>query len=366
MRFFFTIGACLLLFGCTPGSGQRWGEERWDTTTNYRLTAEIMSWDRPIYGEGDFLFAGDLLIFEGATDDALFSVYRSKHDSLLFLGSFLRQGHGPWEATDAEAFYFPNSRTLVAVAYNPLGHSIRIPLDSSARLFDLSSWTEECYGETNPIPAYELVPIDDTLCIAQTFDGHNSLFSLYDTRREVWEPLDIPYPDDRGSMPYGQRAEAYMGSVAKHPTRNRFAYSNANSKLVLLFDVEERKAQRIEQPFCQIPEYEPQGRDRVRFTANHDNGYQLSVTGRRVYCADPRIDRLDREASIARNGYGAGYVREIFVMEWNGRPLATYSLDRPVCFPTVSPDDRYLYAFALDDKTLEGYFVRFRLPELPQ
>lgn len=60
MRFFFTIGACLLLIGCTPGSGQRWGEERWDTTTNYRLTAETVSWDRPIYGEGDFLFADDL------------------------------------------------------------------------------------------------------------------------------------------------------------------------------------------------------------------------------------------------------------------------------------------------------------------
>lgn len=351
------------MFSCTVERTDRWGEERWDGIPATELTGERVGWDKPVFQEGEFLFAEDRMILENDDAEQLFRVYRISRDSLLYAGSFLYQGRGPFELNTAEHFYDPLSRTLTLVGYNFMGKSIGIPLRPIENVFDYTTWNVCDYSELPPLMAYRIFPVSDSIYITQPFDGRNSLFALYNIRTGNLKHLDMPYPDNNESVPLSQRAEAYIGHIRKHPLENRFVYSNSNSKLVILFDLDDDTVSRISMPFRQIPEYVASGRDKVRFTANHDNGYQVVVTGSRIYCADPRIDRMKREESIERNGFDAGYVREIYAMDWEGNPVARYRLDRPVCYVQPSPDDRYLYAFCTDKESLDSHIVRFSLPE---
>lgn len=352
----------VFLTNCTNEQKNRWGEERWDNIPVIELTGELIQWDKPLYQEGGFVFIDEYVIFESDNDEFLFRAYRSSPDSLVYVGSFINQGRGPLELNTAELFYDRTTKTLTLVGYNPMGKSIRIPLQQKDNLFDHSTWTKDDYSTLPPIMAYRIIPVDDSVYITQPFDGQNSLFSFYNIGTGDLKHLNMPYPDNNSTVPLTQRAEAYIGQIRKHPTHHRFAYANSNSKLVMLFNVDNDSISQVSIPFHQIPEYVASGRDRVKYTANNDNGYQLAVTDSMVYCADPRIDRLDREASIIRNGFDAGYVREIFVMDWNGRPISRYRLDRPVCYIQPTPDNRYLYAFGLDNETLESHILKFRLP----
>lgn len=351
------------MVACTVEKPDRWGEEQWDAIPEVKLTGETVDWDKPLLTEGEFVFVEDYLIFENDDDGQLFSVYRQTQDSLLFVGSFLYQGQGPFELNAACHFYDPLSRRLTLVGYNFLGKSIDIPLQPIDNVFDYTTWSVSDYSGFPPLMAYQLVPVSDSVCITQPFDGQNSLFALYNIRTGRLQHLNVPYPDENESVPLHQRAEAYIGDIRKHPLKNRFVYANANSKLVIVFDLNGDTVSRVSIPFRQIPQYVASGRDQVRYTANNDNGYQVVVTDSRIYCADPQIDRLKWQESVDRNGFDAGYVRLIYTMDWEGRPVARYTLDRPVCYVQPSSDNRYLYAFYTNEDSLEPCFVRFLLPQ---
>lgn len=357
------IFAFCIFAGCSSEQKHRWGEEQWDNIIATELIGKPVPWNQPLYEESDFLLREDYVIFESDNSDCLFSVYRRSNDSLLFAGSFLHQGRGPFELNTAEQYYFPTDTILTIVGYNAMGKSFRIPLQQVDNLFDNNTWKRDDYSQWPAIMAYRIFPVNDSIYITQPFDGQNSLFALYNIKTGGLKHLNIPYPDNSPSVPLSQRAEAYIGNIRKHPAKDRFVYANSNSKLIILFDLKSDTISRVSMPIRQIPEYVASGRDKVRFTANNDNGYQIAVTESRIYCADPKIDRLNRDESISRNGYDPGYVREIYVMDWNGKPVARYNLDQPVCYVQPSPDNRYLYAFCTDKESFESHIIRFALPE---
>lgn len=78
----------------------------------------------------------------------------------------------------------------------------------------------------------------------------------------------------------------------------------------------------------------------------------------------PKIDYSDREKSIKRNGYSPGYVKEVYLCDWNGNPVHKYLLDRPVCYIQPDTDDEWLYAFYLHPESFEPEMVRFKLPDI--
>ena len=346
--------------GCS--SNGTWGDEKWTEEAIF-LEGEDVYVDQTIWNEGDLIFLDDYVIFENAHDGKLFSLYAMMNDSLKLIGDFLTRGRGPFELMDADIYYLKNDNMLMLVGYNMLGKSIAIPLHNIENVLNTETWIEIDYGR-NPIRAYYMHPIKDSVFIMQIFEECNNMFAIFNVDENLSKHyLNILYPDNQ-SIINGIKGDAYHGWTVKHPTRNQYVYSNMNSQYVKIFTLDDNNALIDEiVVFDQIPLYDIDVTNRkVKITGHPQDGLQICVSERFIYYADPKIDLMNRQQSIARNGFLPGYFKEIYVSDWDGIPLAKYVLDRPVCYLQSDPNDKYLYAFYLQESSYEPMMVRFSRP----
>lgn len=349
---------------CTLNHEKQWGAERW-LEEFITLKGDDVYVGQTIWNEADLIFIDDHVIFGNAHDGKLFSLFVMENDSLMFKGAFLNKGRGPFELMDADIYYLKNNNILMLVGYNPLGKSIAIPLDNINNVLDTKTWVEIDYSDIGPIRAYCIHPIKDSVFLMQIFEERNNMYAVFDVCRKTSKSyLSIFYPDNQ-SFTDGIKGKAYHGWTVKHPSRNQYVYSNMNSKYVTIFTLDDVNSLVKETIiFHQIPSYKINVDNRnVRFTGNHQGGNQICVSEKYIYYADPKFDLMDYEGSIRKNGFSPGYFKDVYVSDWEGKPLAKYRLDRPVCYLQSDLDGKYLYAFYIHEDSYESMMVRFELPK---
>lgn len=353
------IGMCVL---CGCEGRKNWSEEKWQGL-EYPLTATSVNVDRIIFTESDLIFIDDYVIFENWDKDKYYSVFRISQDSLKFTGSFLTKGNGPFEVNASSIHFLNRDSVLMIVAYNPRGKSFVIPVNNLKNVFDFSAWSVVDYPYVESF-AYNLLPVTDSTYLMQGFGDSDDLFTLLNTGSEQVSSLGVRYPDSGNEVTCYNKSQIYSGDLRKRPSARQFVYSCSNSKFVEIFTLGDSTVSNRIRLFDRLPICTQRTDGTYKIVDHHESGYQLSVTDAFIYCADPKIDYSDRERSIKRNGYSPGYVKEVYLCDWNGNPVHKYLLDRPVCYIQPDTDDEWLYAFYLNPESFEPEMVKFKLPDI--
>lgn len=357
----------LWLFAVTPlfdgcAESRDSAADRWKGK-EHRLVAEALYSDREILSFGRIVQTDEHFILKQPEEGGEFSVFHLVGDSLIFDGAFLLFGRGPLEVNAGRVYYIPEENSVVVVGYNFYGKTIVIPLDSVSNLFSHDTWRE--YNNTQLQSATGIIPIDTASYILHIVD-EKKMFALFAGQPPAMTVLDVEYPDDVAVEAWEKTAYAYGGSISVRSGHNQFAYSSDNGHYVAVYTYN-RNGQIAKEVviFDILPEYTVTG-GKVRKEDACLDGLSLSVSKNYIYLNDKNLTLGDlrSETAMAKNGYPAGYTKTIYVSDWEGNAVVKYELDRAVAYCSIDKNDEYLYAFSLNEETLEPDLVRFKLPEL--
>ncbi len=342
---------------------------RWDGL-EHQLTAEPIASDSVILEFSEITSIGDYLIIGASHADKIFSLYKLQGDSVKYQGSFLNKGRGPAEVMAANLYYLPEYNSVVMVGYNFFGRNIVVPVDKIENLLDVNTWkiydNDITYGHQN------IRPIDTSSFILHKFSGQDATeddcmfatFAVGDTT--LTTIAGIVYPKDNVNVEFRERADMYAATqIVKRPGYPQFVNSIQDNHYVKVFTLNEsRQVASQFDLFNELPEYTADVNGNAVRGKSNKSGLHSDVSKNYIYLSDPKLTNETRSRAREINGYPPGYCKEIYVSDWEGKPVVKYVADVPICYFAVDDNEEYAYVCTYDQETLEEKLVRFRLPKL--
>ena len=352
---FYTLGFMLAGMSCTRSSKDL---SQWDNLAEKQLVVQQIPADVPIpvASRTMILIEDKYLIVDIAENDKFCSLYRLTNDSLFFVGYFLNRGRGPNELMEEDIFYLPENNTLVAVGYNPMGKLISIPLNEINNVFEPQTWRISSYPHLGS-SANGGIPIDSDTYIGKKRTEDDQMFAIYHINDSTYTDVGIVYPD--GDKTVSAKKVSHYGSrIYRRPGYdNQFVFSSMEGNYVTTFSLENNKARDQNDIFTRYPEYIRGSLDKTG-----PRGLLTVAATNYLYFGDQKVNRMTMFDAMNENGYMAGYVKEIYVSDWEGNPVDRYLLDRPFKPKTVDRNEQYLYGFSYVEESLDVMVARIKIP----
>lgn len=324
------------------------------------LTHQLLKPDTILGSFTHMIVVDSAVIISCIDTDPICTRFVVRGDSLLAREYFLRQGHGPAEAMGyADMQYFPEDSSFQVFGYT-IGdnYCFRFPMHDTALIRQPARWHRQPITEKDPGSFSQLLFADHRNFIVQRFDQEDEMF-WYGTPDTLY-PLGIPYPDDGQEAGGIAKASAYVGMLAKHPTEPKFLYASRNSgKYVFTFTVDtathtvtDRRVLLNEYPVYEVRADglnvvpQPESPCPARCTVSEDYIFMLYIGG-----------------TFRKPESGGIYSDIVRVYDWDGNPVRSFRLDKPVYMLHADAAARYLYGHTTDRASYEPLLLRFPLPE---
>lgn len=286
----------------------------------------------------------------------LFSYYRLRNDTLIFISQVQKRGRGPYEALAGQAVFMPECNSLYLIDPQTRQKAFRVDLNLENGLSDINTW------ETFVLPtAQNLMSIIPADCegnfIAQILDNREHMFGIFQAGEATVSPLDIPYPKTDVTCPDITLGTAFLGTLRKRPEKEEYVFSAQNSRYVMLFSVKNGKANNIRYLYNALPQFTLAADGiNTRMSGENPSGFYVQATKKYIYLIPRNHREADREMLDHSPAFGSAY--ETFVFDWDGKPIKKILADKPLKSVTVTGDDLFLYAKYVDPKTLVESIVR--------
>lgn len=351
--------AVLFCAGCSTAPAPEGAAFDWEANETL-LPHRLLRTDGPLGGINSLLATDSTLIVSCIDTDPICTKFAIRGDSLVETDRFLHKGRGPAEAPwYAEMQYFPDDSSCCLFGYtNGDNYRFRFPMNDPALIREPVRWERQPVMKRDLGACCQLRFADSLHFIAQRFDLPDDMF-WYGTSDTLY-PLGIPYPDDGNRAGGIAKAGVYTGWLAKHPAEPKFLYATRNSgKYAFIFTVDTARHTVADRHLLlnEYPVYEvladgmnavpkPESPLPVRCAVSKDHIFLLYIGG-----------TYEHPAS------GGMYSDRIRVYDWEGRPVRSFRLDKPIFGLYIDTDGSCLYGSAIDRETAEPQLLRFRLPE---
>lgn len=336
-------------------------EERW-AGKEFALMAETIRSDRELLNDSPIVIFKNHLVLKSHESDKFFSLFELNGDNIKYINNFLSTGRGPYEVAAAYGHYMQEENMFCMVGYNLYGKNMFVPLDDPNNLFDLGSWRVSENNLTQA--AIGLIPISSSFMLVMRAGENNRMFAVMDVDNNTIEDIDVVVPDDIDAPLWEKLASIYQGRMRKRPGHSQFAYSSQQGHIVKVFELTDKQVRNQFDIFDELPKYYYDG-NRIRREDKNKRGFSLEVTEKFIYIGDRKLtDAVTADEARRINGYPSGYIKTIYVSDWEGNPVIKYELDRAVAYCSIDQNDEYLYAFAYNAETLVPDLVRFKLPKI--
>jgi hypothetical protein len=169
--------------------------------------------------------------------------------------------------------------------------------------------------------------------------------------------FSYPVQSNEEQMSNRHKALAFQGDFKRKPTGDKIVFAASTSELIEILKIDSSgEMNMIFQWHGNIGKYTPYGDGKKHTSAAISSDSKVVFV--RVNTTNKYIYLLYSGKIIKNNIANAYKGKSIFVIDWDGNPVARYNLDIDVSCIAVSDDDKTLYAIAEQEDT---NLVKFKL-----
>jgi hypothetical protein len=163
--------------------------------------------------------------------------------------------------------------------------------------------------------------------------------------------FEYPYKDKRERQ-LTNRSNAYQGTLAINPSKNKFVYSSFNGKIIHFYKIENNNIKLISKIEDEYPLYQKRNDEQgsIAFKREGKVGYIATyATDKYVYAIFSGKEILEQKSVNYEGGI-------LHIFDWNGYLVKEYQLDILCSYLCVSEDDNKLWAITSDPDIMLVYF----------
>lgn len=263
------------------------------------------------------------------------------------IGRFGNIGQGPLEILFGSSAYLANG---CIVAYNDQSKTVvKYNLDSLRNGASDGAPVRLTKHQISDALISRLIPMNDSVFVAGGIYKSHYQHLIFDSNSQVLDYAINVYNVADSSFNVDTRFLSNQGYMAKHPVKNKFAYSINFSSNLDFFEVAGNKIKLIKSLRLGDPVYESlvEAKEQLfmaRPTKETIHGFiELCATPKYVYAlySDGKIFEAPRETKI------------VLVFDWNGKPVKKLLLDTNAFHIAVNEKEQSLFAIV---KNEEGGF----------
>ena len=273
-----------------------------------------------------------------------FGCFEINGDSLIMVDYFWRFGRGHNESI--RATYYQYDDYFYIKNYIDIEQAREVyKVDKIDDLMDSEKYSKLAVPASNDI--IDIVPIDDRELLV-TLSGYKTkeLFGILDSDNGMLTELSLKFPGISDSeVKASIISTVYNGMIAKRYGSPHYVYSTRDGNCVFIFKIENGKVKDFKEIFNIYPKYEisPDG-ENASFTREGLMGYKPTASANYFYL----LHREDEKPGG----------NEIFVFDWNGKPIRKIVLDRNVYLIDVSRDDSIIYGATVGEDDIEFVYAK--------
>lgn len=325
----------------------------------YDLVCSTDLWGMKI----DFVNGNQMFIQELSNTD-LYGKFQIRKDTLIREKGFLKRGNGPyevvnpflWRANEKDSIYIVNSQGVVTDIYKLHVKDIHSP----------NSWERIKFPtiKEGALIYPSLAMLDNVSCIvAGSIVNDINILSQINLRTGEMASLDFNFP--RYNYFSQIKAVEHMAycdaSVLKRPESTRLLYTCKIGRYVVLLDYDGNKINNQTELFSTYPTYNSESNYKLIKENDCLRGVIPQVTADFIYCLIIPYTREEALNMKEYKGLPNYFGDELVVFNWEGKRIASYCLDKPICHFNVTPDNKYIYASTFDEDNI--VIRKFILPD---
>jgi hypothetical protein len=292
------------------------------------------------------------------SDDKLIIIYDKKDTILDFFqlpeckylfGAGIRGG-GPDDFSpdyDSRFLHFAENELNI---FSSDGMLKRFTVDyRSKRIINNKSKSQRINTDHLGYPTNRFNILNDTLCYSLSQIAYNEGFEFVMINTKTKRNLPFsPYPDWLGKVwikddiPF-----VYIKNMASHPSGTRFASFYGYFKRWRIYDY---KTNLVRDIHVEVPPYSKNVNENVSERMVY-YGY-LRATAEYIYVECRNRKASDKPLTNT----------EIQVWDWDGNPVAVYTLDKKISLFTISEKEKKIYALNTDEENEDKIYV-YSIPE---
>lgn len=318
--------------------------------------------ERDFEAEQQFNLINDCYFFCTTTfsDTGELYLYRLDNDTLKWQSLITQKGEGPLEMSGNSRVCSTKEGDLVLFSTEYKTKIFTLPKERIADISVLSNWQRHI---TSSRIGYidKMVPIDTTRFLLTTVGDVSSMFATYQLGDTALTFIPCTYPDDE--FKNVSRSMMYYGDVTKHPAKEKYFYKCASGRYMYVFDLKDGRMENISYLYNEPPIY-TLAKDGVNVNEADNSflGGDFYVTEKYIYVKVINFTLKDFGKEHDRNnGYDCWFTNQIFVFDWSGNPVKSYSLDTYISDFAVDSKDQLLYAVTKNVETDDVSLIKYHL-----
>ncbi|WP_080904339.1 BF3164 family lipoprotein [Parabacteroides sp. Marseille-P3160] len=189
-------------------------------------------------------------------------------------------------------------------------------------------------------------------------DSGDKRFSIINTEQNtITQTGDYPLQDKISGVQPFVKASAYNGFIRFNAGKKRIAYISRNSEMFEIFDISTTELKLFYGNYTTIPKYQ-QISSNMGITVKTDyytNGRNICVSTTDDYIfilGKPHNVNIDKE-NVQK---ATDTVNQVFMFDWDGRPIAHYLLDCNLTSISATEDSKRLYGILNEEEARIVYF----------
>lgn len=344
------ILACL---SCCPDK-EKSSLERLKSVNNIEVKGSVLENDSILWSSYLVDMIGTRLIIQNFKTEYAFTIFNIENDRLVKENDLVQKGNGPHEMIYATCFI--DKATECLYFYNSNGSTIsmyKIDIHPFSNLYQTQNWRSQSivspknyFWSTNG--AFATMSDSTSILLGGSLFKTN-MFCLVTPDGEVVD-TDLLFPEDKcDAEPIVKRQVYNNGGIKKRTGRDQYLYYclTGNYAEILSFDKTHKATRKV--IVNDLPIYttsndgmNPQGAD------DNLRGLKAYTTDNYIYIMPYPLRNKDFIDKNDYKGYPTYYNNELYVFNWEGDFVKSYTLDKLIANFVVPEDDSYVLGSTID------------------
>lgn len=331
--------------------------ERLKQVNNIKISGSVLENDSIIWGDRLIDIIHDKLIIQNVNTDYTFTFFTLKDNELIKDKELIQNGNGPYEMIYPACFVDKATECIYFYDINGANINIyKVNASSPDDMYQTQNWSKHTIlSLTNYFwsmnGAFATLGDSSYVLLGGSLFKNNMLCVVQGTENKIVD-TGISFPSDNsGAEPIVKRQLYNNGGIRKKTIGDQFLYYclEGNYAEIITFESPGKAIRKV--IVSDLPNYTT-AENGINPKGNENNlrGLKTYTTNNYIYIMPYPLRHKDFIGKNDYKGYPTHYNNDIYVFDWDGNFVKSYTLNKLVCGFVVDEDDTYILGSTIDEK----------------
>lgn len=333
---------------------------------NTKIEGSILKSDSIIWGRSLVDIIDNKLIIQNFNIDYAFTIFSIENNILVKEKDLIKKGNGPYEMIYPACFIDQATKNIYFYDINGTNITVYKINNKNLDMHQTSNWTQNHISNIDNYfwsmtGGFAIMNDSSYILLGGTLDKTNML-SIIDQNNKKIIDSNIDFPSDKCRTEIIIKRQIYNnGGIKKRATNNQFLYYclEGNYAEIISFKNKHKATRKV--IINDLPIYTtadngitPKGND------NNLRGLKAYTTNQYIYIMPYPLRHKDFIGKDNYKGYPIYYNNDIYVFNWNGDFIKSYTLNKLIDTFVVDESDTSLFGITTDENN-EYQIIKFPL-----